>query len=333
LRDRRHRVERTGYFRPAPRTLQAFGDEWLDGRERELRASSIRAYRVALAPVFDALGHVRLAELSPRHLTEYGQKALDHYSGTSVNYQLSLVSKLLRSARAQALVARNVMEDVERPRKCERELQVPSGADLGAVGREFQDERARLIFLTVTRTGLRRHELQNLRWREVDLIGNVLRVKASKTEAGRRSIALPTMLAGAFWQFRRQTPFQGDDEYVFAHPRTGGPFNADWWAQEYRDACGRAGVEPVERPLHDLRHASITHYSATGASEAKIMAFAGHSSPAMTKHYQHLAGLVFHEEAAALEARLAGQKVVPALYPSEGPLASLASSEAPSQAA
>ncbi len=56
-------------------------------------------------------------------------------------------------------------------------------------------EQARVAFLTLVLTGLRRFELLGLRWRDVDLVENVLRVRDSKSEDGIRSIALTSRLA------------------------------------------------------------------------------------------------------------------------------------------
>jgi integrase len=70
-------------------------------------------------------------------------------------------------------------------------------------------------------TGVRRFELQALRWRDVDLVENMLRVADSKTEDGIRSIAIPPSLAEALWQHRRRSAYQGDDELVFCHPQRG----------------------------------------------------------------------------------------------------------------
>ena len=69
----------------------------------------------------------------------------------------------------------------------------------------FTDEQARTIFLTVVLTGVRRFELKGLRWRDVDLVEDVLQVRVSKSEEGERLIALSPALAEALWQHRRQT--------------------------------------------------------------------------------------------------------------------------------
>src|SRR2546428_10769932 len=84
-------------------------------------------------------------------------------------------------------------------------------------------ERA-LVFQTLVWTGVRRAELQALRWKDVDLIENRLRVVDSKTRLGERSIAIAPSLAEALWQHRRGSAYNGEDNRVFCHPDSGGVY-------------------------------------------------------------------------------------------------------------
>jgi integrase len=71
-------------------------------------------------------------------------------------------------------------------------------------------------------------------------------------------------------------------------------------------ALEKGGIEGYVRPFHDARHSSLTHQAAAGSNPVAIMATAGHASMATTKRYLHLAGVVFKDEADALERRLLG---------------------------
>jgi integrase len=62
---------------------------------------------------------------------------------------------------------------------------------VGKVLVAFTNAQDRTVFLTLVLTGLRRSELQTLRWRDVDLLEGVLRVRDSESEDGIRSIAPP----------------------------------------------------------------------------------------------------------------------------------------------
>ena len=65
-----------------------------------------------------------------------------------------------------------------------------------------------------------------------------------------------------------------------------------------------AEITDYVRPFHDLRHSSLTNGATAGEQPIALMARAGHSSMATTKGYLHLAGVVFRDEADALERRL-----------------------------
>jgi integrase len=173
------------------------------------------------------------------------------------------------------------------------------------VSRELGDQD-RAAFLTLVLTGVRREELRALRWRDVDLVENVLRVRDSKTEDGIRSIALPPRLAEELWQHRRRSTFNGDDELVFCHDKRGTPLETKAWKERFDSALQAAGVEGYIRPFHDLRHTAITNDAASGSSAIAVMTKAGHSDMRTTQTYLHLAGVVFRDEAERLERRMLG---------------------------
>jgi len=175
------------------------------------------------------------------------------------------------------------------------------------VAKAFEDDQARAVFLTLILTGVRRSELQALRWRDVDLLEGVLRVRRSKSEAGERSIALSPMLREVLAELYRATSFRRDDELVFCHPERGTVFNAKVFADALTAALAAAGVEANLRAFHDLRHASLTNGAAAGESPIALMTRAGHTNMSTTKRYLHLAGTVFQNEAEQLEQRLLGR--------------------------
>ena len=125
----------------------------------------------------------------------------------------------------------------------------------------------------------------------------------SKSE-GERLIALSPALIDALSEYWRRSAFQGDDELVFCHSTRGSMIDDVWWAARFGEALTAAGINGHVRPWHDLRHTAITNDAAAGSSELAVMAKAGHRSMSTTKTYLQLAGVVFRDEADALERRL-----------------------------
>jgi integrase len=220
--------------------------------------------------------------------------------------RLVLLHDVFKTAKAEELVDANPIDGTERPKAKRRRWRILEPVEVRQVARAFSDEQARTIFLTLILTGIRRFELQGLRWRDLDLLHGVLRVGESKSEEGERSVALSRTLVDELSAHYRRTAFKDDDELVFCHPTRGTKIDPLWYAREFRSALKTAGITDYVRPFHDARHASLTNGAAAGESPIALMTRAGHRSMDTTKVCLHLAGTVFPDEAAALEDRLLG---------------------------
>lgn len=294
-------------WRPvAPLTFAEWSETWLEQGEtrRAWKPRTIAAYHTVVDRLADVLGSTRLAELSPRDVADYiAKQTKAGFAPATVNRDVSILHDVLKVAVREELIPTNPASGAERPRVRQKRWRILKPVEVGAVARAFTDDQARVAFLVLVLCGLRRHELQQLRWRDVDLVENVLRVVDSKTEDGIRSIAIPPSLAEALWQQRRRTSYQGEDELVFCHPDRGTVYRAEPFADEFRAALKAAGITDHMRPFHDLRHTAITNDAATGSSPIAVMTKAGHTDMRTTKRYLHLAGVVFRDEAARLEER------------------------------
>jgi integrase len=63
---------------------------------------------------------------------------------------------------------------------------------------------------------MRRSELVNLKWADVDFLHDAIHVRRAKSREGHRSIAVPKALSDALWSWKGSTPYKADDDYVFA---------------------------------------------------------------------------------------------------------------------
>lgn len=307
---------RKGYRRPERVTFASYRETWFEEgkRRRAWKPRTLLAYQTCLGHLGEFFDPMPLGAIRPRHVAEYVRQALDDFAAKTVNLHLSVLHDVLRTAKAEELIDSNPAEGVERPKIVRRRWRILQPAEVTRVAKALTDERARLAFLTLVLTGVRRFELQALRWRDVDLVENVLRVRESKSEEGERTIALSPTLAEGLWQHRRRSKFKGDDEFVFCHPKRGSKLDADWFAEKFRAALKSAGITDHLRPFHDLRHASLTNGAAANEPPIALMTRAGHRSMATTQQYLHLAGVVFRDEAESLERRLLGGRT---FYPSE----------------
>jgi integrase len=326
LRERLVRVERKGWRRPAPLTFAEYSARWFATGpvKRGWKPSTPMKYVSVLRRLNEAFGPMPLQAIRPRDVGAYVTDKLERYSAKTVNLDLGVLSDIFKCAVADEVAERNPAAGVQRPKVRRRKWKILTPAEVTRVAAAFADDQARLIFLVLMLTAIRRFELQALRWRDVDLVMSTLRIVESKTEEGERSIALSPMLAESLWRRRRSSPYRSEDDRVFCHPTRGTRIDAEWYAAEFRTALKTAGITEYVRPFHDARHASLTNGVVAGEQPLELMARAGHRSMATTNHYLHLAGTTFPERAAALEHHLLAGRT---FYPTERTSADLAERE------
>jgi integrase len=309
LRDRLVNVERRGWRKPARLTFNSYAVRWFeeDPSRRDWKPSTVAECRAFRRRLVDAFGPMRLAEIRPRHVAAFvSEQSENERAPASIVRDLAVLHAIFKTALREELVDSNPAAGAERPKVKRRDWRILQPAEVARVAKAFTDDQARVVFLTLVLTGVRRSELQALRWRDVDLLEGVLRVRESKSESGRRSIALPPILADALTAHYRRSSFKGDDERVFCHPERGTQDQAEGFSEALTAALAAAGVEAKLRPFHDLRHASLTNGAAAGESPIALMTRAGHAKVSTTKQYLHLVGTVVPNEAARLEQRLLG---------------------------
>ncbi len=305
LRERLVRVERRGWRRPRPLTFRTYADKWFveEATKRRWKPKTVQTYRFVRERLVEAFGPMKLDSVRPRHVADYIGAMSATHGASSVRRDVDVLHAIFKSAMVAELVHANPADGAERPKLPPFRPVLLEPAEIRRVAAAFTDPMFRVVFLTVTLTGLRCSELQGLRWRDVSLTERTLRVADSKSESGRRLVAIPPQLTAELEQHYRRTVFKGDDERVFT-ARTGGPYWVERYSPAFKKALKAAGVAKEPRRLHDARHGALTAMAATGASPIAVMTTAGHTSMQTTKRYLHLAGTTFPEEAARLEQRL-----------------------------
>ena len=208
LRGRLVRVEQTGYRKPTPLTFGDYARAWFEQGRRtsKWKPNTVGIYRNAVENhLVPGLGHLRLAEIRPREISrwlgEVMEKPHGRYdrplSAKFVILLLSVAHSIYGEAMADELADANPFASVKHPKVIRRRWRILEPHEVGRVLAAFTDERAGRVFLTLTLTGLRRFELQALRWRDISFTDRTLRVVVSKSEEGERLIALAPALVGA----------------------------------------------------------------------------------------------------------------------------------------
>jgi integrase len=222
----------------------------------------------------------------------------------AANRVLALLSKMFNLAERWGLRPdhTNPCRHVERyvERKMERFLSPEElarlGAALAAAERgETEMPSAIAAVRLLAFTGARAGEVLGLRWEHVDLQSGCLRLPMSKT--GRKVIHLNEPAIGVLAELAER---KTDNPWVIEGAKPGSPLvniRKPW--HRLREAAGLPDVR-----LHDLRHSFASVAVAGGLSLPVIGALLGHSQPATTARYAHLAADPLRAAAEAVGTRL-----------------------------
>ncbi len=137
--------------------------------------------------------------------------------------------------------------------------------------------------------------------RSVRRVGTKWVVGEPKTDAGHRTVTLPTAIAAVLEDHLKKHVGTSPETLLFS-TSSGGYLARSNWNSTFRRAADAIGL-PAVRP-HELRHTGATLAAATGATTKELMRRLGHSSPAAALLYQHAADDRDAEIARALDAML-----------------------------
>lgn len=137
------------------------------------------------------------------------------------------------------------------------------------------------VVITALHTGMRKSEILNLVWAQVDLKhGFILLDKTKNGE--RREIPINSVLRETLQGIVRRI----DVPYVFCNPETGRPFQKDW-KKTFHSALKKAGIYDFK--FHDLRHTFASQLVMAGVDIVTVKELLGHKDIKMTLRYAHLA--------------------------------------------
>jgi integrase len=300
---------------PSTLTVTEYIRGWLDCADHLAGKTRDRYRALAEQQIIPHLGSIALQKLRPRHVADWhatllksGGKDGAPLSARTVGHAHRLLHTVLARAAGLEVVGRNVVGMVRPPKVDAEEVEILTAAEVGEVLTRLAGHRLFPIAVLVLGTGLRRGELCELRWGDINMDSGSLRVeraveqtraglrvKAPKTRHGRRMIALPSSVIDALraqWLEQLETRFAlgmgrtGTDDLVFPLP-DGAQWSPDYLSRVWRLAMVALGLPRVG--LHSLRHAHASALIASGVDVLTISRRLGHASPAFTLTvYGHL---------------------------------------------
>ncbi|CAA9321932.1 MAG: Integrase [uncultured Chloroflexia bacterium] len=285
-------------------------DQWLKNCvKHSVKQTTYENYEyVVRRHLVPAIGAKRLGKLSPAQVQSlYRQKLDAGLAPRTVRLIHTVLHRALKQAVRWGLVPRNVTDAVEVPRPQKKEIRPLTPEQVKTLLRAAEGDRLEALYVLAVTTGMREGELLGLRWEDVDLEQEVVRVRQqlTRTRSGLsftkpkngkgRSVALMGTAAKALRahrdaQDRERSRLAGlwqETGLVFTSA-TGTPLDVgNLTYRSFRPLLERAGLPRVR--VHDLRHSFATLFLSNGTHPKIVQEMLGHSNISMTMDtYSHV---------------------------------------------
>lgn len=289
-----------GTYREVTRqTVREYAEEWGAGYQgrtgRGAEPATIKSYRRALElHVLPEIGDRKLAEITPADVKKLAAALRkDGKKPASVQRLLGGLRVMLADAAEEGAIASSPFAAVRLPgapaRPAEERVKALTDEELAALLGAVPEGRERLLMRVMVDTGLRTGEAVALRWGDIGprqihvrrAISQDGRVKAPKSAAGTRTVAIPASLGRDLAAVRG-----ADDAYLF--PGDGGPMLPRHFAARIFAPAARAAGVPWATP-HVLRHSFASRALRSGVNVKQLQVALGHATAAITLTvYSHL---------------------------------------------
>jgi integrase len=304
-RAQKERELRMGVVGLVSMRLSDFVEDNLARTGSQIRESTQVGQRGAMRDFIKVVGDINYTRVTLKHAELFRQTCLDKgNSPATVSKKLRALKSLFQRALERKQLDENPLRYVKLPRWSKRKIQVykPQETErLLRVAKEYSGPvRWDLLIAIALKTGMRRGELLNLAWRDIDFEAWTIDVAPKDDtpetwqwlikDTERRTLPLTKNVVTALTEHHTQQPEK--HPYVFVPPyryakiqqlRKEGRWTSSDSSLKVLNNFKRdfdrllAGASIQRKRFHDLRNTALTNWLAAGLSEYEVMRLAGHS--------------------------------------------------------
>jgi len=316
----KERELRLGITEPPSLKLSDFVTDSLAKTGDQIRESTRQEYCAAMRDFIRIVGDKDLRRASIQDGEHYRQVCLDRGNRpATVVKKLKEIKCLFRTAVKRRQLDENPLTHIKMPKYSAKEVHIFSGAECDRIVKAAQDFVGQRKDRTVVRwdllvlmglcTGMRRGELLNCTWSDMDLAAQILTVSPKEDtketwawlikDCDRRTLPLTDEVVQMLVDHQGRQPEKYPYVFVlparYAHIQDQLRARGRWRYSDSRqkvipkfnEAFGkilaRAGIECGT--FHDLRRTAISNWLAKGLSEFEVMKLAGHSNFSTTHRF------------------------------------------------
>jgi len=304
---------RMGYCNPGSVNLKEFMEDSLERTGSTIRESTREEYRAAMEDFIKVVGDVDFQSITLKKAELYRQACLDRgNSPATVTKKLIEIKRFFELAAKRKQIDENPLKYIDMPKSKKKKVRIYSETECQEMlktARDFisdRDEKTTLrwdlLIVVALQTGMRRGELLNLCWWDIDFDECTIDITAKDDtpdtwqwcikDHEERTVPISKNAAKLLIDIQDKCP--SGYPYVFIHHSRYDYIQkerravGDWtysdsrldvynnFYRQYNSIFKRAKIKKGK--FHDCRSTALSNWLAQGLSEYEVMRLAGHSS-------------------------------------------------------
>ncbi len=254
--------------------FEDFAEEYLDYAKINKRSWS--RDESSLKRLLPFLGDLLLSKITPRHIEEYKKMRLDKVKPSTINRELICLKHMFNIAsKFGKFDDKNPVKEIKFFQERQYIMRILDKEEIRCLI-NVSTGYLRAMIIIALNTAMRKGEILNLRWNDIDFNEHYIHIKESKSNKTRK-IPVNGIVAATLKGIKRE------GEFVFMSPKTETRFIGTF--RSFKTACRKVGVPDLR--FHDLRHTAATLMVTGGTDLVTVKEILGHSSIEMTMRYAH----------------------------------------------
>lgn len=279
--------------KPQSTSLARFVQEFLSFTRTNYAPPTVEIYQRALGGLMELFPGILLNALTPQHLDRYKSKRISEVSPVSVNIELRSLRSAMNVAVRWKMLETNPFSKMQQVRVAETQPPYLTKEDFQTLINLVKEPWLKQVIIFAVLTGMRRGEILNLRWDDVDLQRRVIRVQSHpdfKTKQGRRRV-IP--ISDVVYGLLSSKWPRAVSELVFTLGNR--RIMDDRVSRRFKHYVSEAKLRDGRLHFHSLRHTFASWLVQDGVSLYEVQKLLGHSSIAVTQVYSHLQPEQLHD--------------------------------------
>jgi len=270
--------EYLGIYEDKKIPFNEYTEQYLDySKANKAKSTYQRQDRICVARLTSFFKDKYIFEITAQMIEKYKAKRLENVSPASVNRELACLKHMYTKAIEWGYVRENPAKGVRLLKESPGRLRYLNPEEVERLINACADH-LRPIVITALNTGMRKSEILNLRWKEIDLKNRKITVINAKNNESR---VIP--INQTLYQKLSSLSTKSNGEYAFPD-RNGRPFKEV--KKAFSSALQKAKIQDFR--FHDLRHTFGSHLVMQGVDIRTVQQVLGHKEIRMTMRYSHL---------------------------------------------